>query len=90
MRAEASGTLQGLLHLPFLNQPWISAEQDIRHLPSVELRRAGIYGRRHKPVLETVAEGRCLVCQCPGNESHDGIRKQCGRNLSPADHIVSD
>ena len=90
MRTQPSGALQSLLHLPFLNQPRIPAEQDIRHLPPVELRRPGIYRRLHQTVLEAVAEGRCLVCQCPGNKPHDGIRKQCGRNLSPADHIVSD
>ena len=87
---QLPGTFQSLLHLPFLNQPRIAAEQDIRDFPTVELRRTGVNRCGEQSVLETVAQCRSFIREGTGDESDDGIRKDGGWQFATAEDVVAD
>ena len=76
--------------LPGPDQLWISAQEDIRNFPAVELGWAGVDGRGEKSVLKAVGQGGSLVGKRPGNQPHDGVGEQCCGNFPSADDIVSD
>ena len=79
-----AGSFYCLLVLPFPYKLRVSAEQYFRDFPSVELSWPGIYRWGYQAVLETVAEGGCLVADGSRNESYQGIRQNGCREFASA------
>ena len=84
-----AGAFDGFLVLPGADEFGVSAEEDVRDLPAVELGRARVDGRGDKAVLKGVGQGRCLVGEHTGDEADDAVGQECRRDFAAAYHEVS-
>ena len=89
MRTALAGAGERLLVLPCANQFGIAGEEDVGHLPAVEVGRAGVDGRGDQALLETVGQGGGLVGKHAGDEADDAVREEGRRNLPAAHYEVA-
>lgn len=73
VRAQALGSLYGLVEFPLANLGFIAAEQNLRNLPSLVVGRTGVDRGGKNVVLETVGKCALFVADDTRNQSDDGI-----------------
>ena len=79
-----------LLLPPGGNIGMVSVQQDIGHFQSPKFRRARVLRGVQEVGLERISQERLAVVQHAGNQAHNGIDHDQGRQLPSRQHIIPD
>ena len=78
------------MHFPLVDFSFVSAEQNVGHLPALVVGGSGVDRRLEQIVLKGIVERTLFIADGTRNESHNGIGNHRSREFAPGEHIVAD